>query len=93
MEKNEIKKDYIFSLIMCIAMPVIWILLYLAGQIGKKIGYTQMNKFHFILKKQAKKIRFILYQNSFSNNIDAISFCNSFDFSLAFFAKSLSEEA
>ena len=55
MEKNEIKKDYIFLLIMCIAMPVIWILLYLAGQIGKKIGYTQMSELHDFLMEITKK--------------------------------------
>ena len=55
MEKNEIKKDYIFSLIMCIAMPVIWILLYLTGQIGKKIEYTQMSELHDFLMETIKK--------------------------------------
>jgi Na+/melibiose symporter-like transporter len=38
----NLKQDYTFALIMCIAMPVLWIILYLLGQLGKKKGYKQM---------------------------------------------------
>ncbi len=38
----NLKQDYTFSLIMCIALPVFWIILYFLGQLGKKKGYNQM---------------------------------------------------
>ncbi len=38
----NLKQDYTFALIMCIAMPVLWIILYILGQLGKKKGYKQM---------------------------------------------------
>ena len=49
--KYTLKQDYYFSMIMCIAMPIIWIGLYLVGQFGKKLGYDQMVQLHdFLLK-------------------------------------------
>ena len=47
--KWSLKQDYTFPLIMCIAMPIIWIALYVAGQVGKKIGYKQMKELHDFL--------------------------------------------
>jgi len=38
----NLKQDYTFALIMCIVMPVFWIILYILGQLGKKKGYKQM---------------------------------------------------
>ena len=38
----NLKQDYSFALSMCIAMPVLWIILYILGQLGKKKGYKQM---------------------------------------------------
>lgn len=38
----NLNQDYTFALIMCIAMPVLWIILYILGQLGKKKGYKQM---------------------------------------------------
>ena len=35
-------QDYTLSLVLTIAMPVLWILFYLFGRWGKKKGYTQM---------------------------------------------------
>ncbi len=49
--KWNLKQDYTFSMIMFIAMPVIWLLLYVAGQLGKKIGYDQMKELHDFLMK------------------------------------------
>lgn len=49
--KWSLHQDYTFSLILCIAMPVIWIILYLAGQLGKNIGYEQMKELHDFLMK------------------------------------------
>ena len=42
-------QDYSTSLFMMILMPVIWILLYLGGQLGKKFGYAQMRDLHAFL--------------------------------------------
>lgn len=53
--KWSLKQDYTFALIMCIVMPVIWIVLYLAGQFGKKMGYGQMNELHNFLIKTIRK--------------------------------------
>lgn len=41
--------DYSISLMMCILMPVLWILLYFVGQLGKKFGYKQMQELHSFL--------------------------------------------
>lgn len=35
-------KEYAFAMIMCILMPVVWIIFYFGGQLGKKKGYSQM---------------------------------------------------
>lgn len=50
----SLKQDYTFAMIMCIAMPIIWIILYLAGQLGKKFGYDQMVELHDFLMKIIK---------------------------------------
>jgi hypothetical protein len=41
--------DYTFAMWMCIVMPIIWILLYFSGQLGKKFGYTQMQNLHDLM--------------------------------------------
>lgn len=41
--------DYTFAMWMCILMPIIWILLYFSGQLGKKFGYTQMQNLHDLM--------------------------------------------
>lgn len=38
----SLKQDYQFAMYMCIVMPIIWILFYVFGQLGKKKGYNQM---------------------------------------------------
>ncbi|RPD91783.1 GTP-binding protein [Aureibaculum marinum] len=38
----SLKQEYQFAMSMCIAMPIIWILFYVFGQLGKKKGYRQM---------------------------------------------------
>jgi len=42
-------KDYSFALTMCILMPVLWILFYVFGQLGKKKGHVQMQELHDFL--------------------------------------------
>ena len=53
--KWSLHQDFTFALAMCIAMPIIWILLYLAGQLGKKIAYYQMKELHDFLIKTINK--------------------------------------
>ena len=49
-------QDYIFSMIMCIAMPIVWLTLYFVGQFGKKLGYQQMLGLHDFLIKSLDNI-------------------------------------
>jgi hypothetical protein len=39
---------------MCILMPVLWVALYFAGQLGKKFGYDQMQDLHRFLTDTLK---------------------------------------
>ena len=45
----SLEQDYSTALFMMILMPVIWILLYFGGQLGKKFGYGQMQDLHAFL--------------------------------------------
>ncbi len=45
----SLDQDYTLSMIMCILMPVIWVVLYFGGQLGKKFGYEQMRELHDFL--------------------------------------------
>lgn len=45
----SLNQDYKFAMIMCIVMPIVWVLLYFSGQYGKKRGYNQMRKLYQIL--------------------------------------------
>lgn len=38
----NLKQEYQFAAYMCVVMPIIWILFYVFGQLGKKKGYSQM---------------------------------------------------
>lgn len=42
-------KEYTFAMLMCILMPVIWILFYFGGQFGKKQGHEQMKDLYTLL--------------------------------------------
>lgn len=50
----RLEQNYQFSMIMCIAMPIIWLGLYFVGQFGKKLGYNQMVELHDFLIKSLK---------------------------------------
>jgi Na+/melibiose symporter-like transporter len=45
----SLDQDYGFAMTMCLLMPVLWIALYFAGQLGKKFGYEQMKGLHGFL--------------------------------------------
>ena len=52
----SLKQDYMFPLIICIALPIFWIVLYSLGQLGKKKGYQQMVELDdFMMKTLGKK--------------------------------------
>ena len=52
--KHLLKEDYTLSLILCLAMPVLWFVLYFLGQLGKKKGYGQMLALDDFMKKVLK---------------------------------------
>ncbi len=47
--KWSLKMNYTFAMVMCIIMPIVWIVLYFVGQLGKKFGYNQMVELHDFL--------------------------------------------
>jgi hypothetical protein len=57
--KWSLDQEYYFSMIMCLLMPVIWIVLYFVGQLGKKFGYDQMVGLHNLLIKALRNFKSI----------------------------------
>ncbi len=55
--KWSLDQDYYFSMIMCFLMPVVWIALYIIGQLGKKFGYDQMVGLHNLLIKALRNFK------------------------------------
>jgi uncharacterized membrane protein len=53
--KWSLKGDYTFAMIMCISMVVLWFVLYVMGQLGKKKGYKQMLELDDFMKKVLNK--------------------------------------
>lgn len=53
--KWSLQQDYTFAMVMCIMMPIIWVILYFVGQLGKKFGYRQMVELHDFLMKTLEK--------------------------------------
>lgn len=53
----SLDQDYNFSMIMCLLMPVIWVVLYFFGQLGKKFGYEQMVGLHNMLIEALKNFK------------------------------------
>lgn len=46
-----LKSDYMFALIVVIGLPILWIVMYFLGRLGKKTGHKQMNELHeFMIK-------------------------------------------
>ncbi|MFK5890381.1 MAG: GTP-binding protein [Flavobacteriaceae bacterium] len=48
-------KDYGFALTMDIVLPVVWLVFYIGGQLGKKKGYKQMQELHDYLMETLSK--------------------------------------
>lgn len=51
----SLKEPTTFAMIMTIALPVFWIVLYILGSIGKKTGKKQMEELHDFLMKTIEK--------------------------------------
>ena len=50
-------QEYTVAMIMCLLMPIIWVVLYFTGQLGKKLGYEQMVGLHNLLIKALKNFK------------------------------------
>ena len=46
-----LKSDVTFALIMVIGLPILWVIMYFLGRIGKKTGHKQMNELHEFMMK------------------------------------------
>ncbi len=46
-----LKSDYMFALIVVIGLPILWIVMYFLGRLGKKTGHKQMNELHEFMMK------------------------------------------
>ena len=53
--KWTLKSDYSFPLVMVITLPIIWVLMYFFGRIGKKTGHQQMDELHQFMMKTLEK--------------------------------------
>ena len=53
--KWTLKSDYTFPLIMVISLPVLWVVMYFLGRIGKKTGHKQMDELHEFMMKTLEK--------------------------------------
>jgi len=60
--KWSLDQDYGFSMTMCILMPILWVILYFAGQLGKKFGYEQMVQLKGILEDVLRNKKMIAAQ-------------------------------
>jgi len=50
-------KDYSFALTMSILMPVLWLIFYIIGQLGKKKGYTQILELYDFLMESISSLK------------------------------------
>ncbi len=53
--KWTLKSDYTFALVMVFALPLIWVLMYFLGRIGKKRGHKQMDELHEFMMRTLHK--------------------------------------
>ncbi|CAM1364492.1 GTP-binding protein [Tenacibaculum xiamenense] len=52
----SLNKSYFFPVVMLIALPILWILLYFIGSIGKSTGEKQMNELKSFMKQVLKQL-------------------------------------
>ncbi len=53
--KWTLKSDFTFPLIMVISLPLLWVIMYFLGRIGKKTGHKQMGELHDFMLKTLEK--------------------------------------
>lgn len=53
--KWTLKTDFRFALIMVIGLPVIWVIMYFLGRVGKRKGHHQMDELHTFMMKTLQK--------------------------------------
>lgn len=53
----SLDQEYKLTMMMCLLMPVVWVVLYFIGQLGKKFGYEQMVGLHNLLIKALKNFK------------------------------------
>jgi len=49
--KWSLKSDYTTSLIVTVALPILWVIMYFLGSLGKKRGHKQMDELHGFMMK------------------------------------------
>ena len=50
-----LKSDFRFAITIVIGLPILWIIMYFLGRIGKKTGHKQMNELHEFMMKTLEK--------------------------------------
>ena len=53
--KWTLNSDFMFPLVLVIVLPVLWIVMYFLGRIGKKTGHKQMDELHEFMMNTLKK--------------------------------------
>ena len=53
--KWTLKTDYSFSLIGVVTLPILWVVMYFLGRIGKKTSHTQIKELHKFMMKTLEK--------------------------------------
>ncbi|MDD3723557.1 MAG: GTP-binding protein [Lutibacter sp.] len=55
--KRTLKSDYKMALIITFVLPILWIVMYFLGRLGKKRGHQQMDELHgFMMETLNKKV-------------------------------------
>lgn len=52
--KWSLKSDYTTPLILTVALPILWVIMYFLGSLGKKRGHKQMDELHGFMMKTLK---------------------------------------
>lgn len=52
--KWSLKSDYKTALIITLALPILWVIMYFLGRIGKRRGHKQMDELHGFMMKTLK---------------------------------------
>lgn len=53
--KWTLKEDYMFALSLVIGLPILWVVMYFLGRIGRKTGHKQMDELYQFMMKTLNK--------------------------------------